>query len=1164
MITDNQQVQKALIPKAGNVPLDARTRIGSIEELISIQNPSVGLLIYVENEKLVYKVDSLQEDENYNYFIDKTNVSLLGGTGGGASVYFSEDGITPSDINVIWVDGADNQELDASTFDRIRTELNKLDNRLSNIEYAFDVKLDSGDTTYYKGSEFATIPGVSPETNFDLVLSFTYDGDELTFRKNPADNDDISKVAAKFELKKDNATVETYTWTDARVRLSSDKQVCSVTSMNHTEFDKFIMYDSANEVVYEAEISSAALVSEEPSWADKLQPNVHHICIKRAETETALNSYRPQEGELVYSVATNKLYIGNSGRLASISGGSGSSGGGSSNITASYIDLLATDNINTYRITISPSGELIIKNKSYYDNPEQEAGAPGAHNLIGLRISMVYAGPSEATAASTNVCSHSFVELYNASNASVSLNGVSLCIGTSTWQKVIPLSGAIPAKHCYLIRLNPVSDITKADTKVIIDKCDLDAYAQDNEIKITSAGFKLYLCINASAPTMNNPWDATNQTVNNTVVGYIDLVGMVNKIASAANTTNAAEITTGASIPAMLDNNTAVFRYLLGDMNAKHHTYAESGSGDTNNNAADFRSYNMSTNLSPITGLEMWDTANLKPYCLADGVKDMYFYKNKVKADKPNMPTVSIGELPSTRRFNWISRNVQTEYVYYRKQGASDWIPVESGKDTNYNNLRITGDDGVGFVVHKAAITNLTAGTYEWYVGTANSSYKSDTYTFVVTEGSLNLNSGSFRFCQVSDQQGWAFGEYEPWNIAMKQIIENFNGGDTTTFPSNVANLDGSARFEFLLNTGDMTQNGLRPSEWLDYYNCGVALPNIAQMNCVGNNDLCPGIGEDGIPSNKVNPDTFIYFYNFEYSNDAEEIELQKINEEFMKSVYAYDYGCAHFICLNSNNYIEEQKAWFEKHIENLNAREVQPKWRIVYVHDAPFNIMTKNPNITEYPAFHVDLTTDPTGGGLRDTKMNQRNVVGKEFTWSRLFEESGIDLVLSGHKHTYSRTHPVIENTTDENLSNPSMNTYNLQVNPWSPLFNSTETDGIAVRDVVVGDETKKGVVYVMSQATGFKLQSNKDIPAPNIEWLAKYFPGTITSSNTIKVNSSQKAPTFIMWDISENRIDMKSYQVLNITDGGSWDSLNGGQAGVTVLDNLKVNLIDSITITN
>ena len=1149
-------VKGSLLPSGLDTPLNERSRINTRSELSSIPNPSVGETVYIKDEKKTYQIDSLAYDDDLGiYYITEENISELGG---GASVYFSEDGVTPENINTIWVDGADNQQLDASTFDRIRTELNKLDDRLNNIEYAFDVKLDSGDTTYYKGSEFVTVPGVSPETNFDLVLTFTYDGDEFTFAKNTFDGIDISTIGTKFELSQTKGSKSSFTWSDARVRLSSDRTTCYVSALNHLEFDKFTFY-KGEEIIYEAELSSAGLIAEEPSWSNKLQPNVHHICIKRAKTETALQSYKPQDGELIYSMETNKLYIGNNGRLATIGGGSSS--GSTGNITASYIDLLSTDNTTTYRITIDAAGNLIIKNKSYYDNPEQEAGAAGAHNLQALRIASVYAGPANADATSSNICSHSYVELYNAGNSSISLNGVSLCIGTSTWQKVIALGGAIPAKQCYLIRLNPVSNVQSANTKIIIDKFDLDAYAQDSEIKITSAGFKLYLCINASAPSINNPWDATSQDVNKSIIGYIDLVGAVNAVAANANSTNAGEVKSGANPPAYLGDTKGIFRQLLGDPNASHHTYSAAGSGDSNNNEKDFRPFDWSSNVSPVTGLEMWDIDDFRPYCLADGEKDMYFYKNKFTADKPQMPTVSIGEFASTRRFNWISTKSQPEYVFYRIKGASDWTSVESGKETNYDNLVITGDDGIRFTVHKASVKNLTTGTYEWYVGNADSSYKSDIYTFVITAGSLNQTDGAFRFCQVSDQQGWTFGEYEPWALSMNQIVKNFNADDKTTFPSNTKNSNGSNRFEFLLNTGDMTQNGLRPSEWIDYYNCGQYITNIAQMNCVGNNDLCPGTDENGNASNKVNPDTFIYFYNYEYSGNADEMAAQKYKNEFMKSVYAYDYGCAHFICLNSNNYIEEQKTWFEKHMQNVKARTTQPRWLIVYVHDAPFNIMTKSPLNTDNDAFFVELSSKPTAGGLRDTKMNQRDVVGKEFTWSRLFEKYEIDLVLSGHKHTYSRTYPLIENTTDENISNSAINTYNLQVNPWSPLFNSSEVDGSAITEVQVGDETKKGVIYVMCQATGFKLQSNKDIPSPNIPWLSKYFPGTI-SGTKITVDSMQKAPTFIMWDITSNKISMETYQVSGITDGGSWDSLGGGQSGKTTLNDIKIAKIDEINI--
>ena len=1089
------RVAGSLIPTGQNVPLDERSYAASKSELSKILNPNEGGLVYIADEKTTYQITSLSfnEDEG-TYYITENNITPIGG----ASVYFSTDGVAPTDINTIWVDGADNQSIDASTFDRIRTELNKLDNRLSNIEYAFDVKLDSGDTTYYKGSEFAAIPGVQPETGFDLTLSFTYNGNEFTFEKAKYDGKDIRNLGTNFEFELNSKVTASFTWTDTQVFFNQDHTRCSVTSMNHKEFDKFTLYNG-EEIVYQADLSSAGLVADEPTWSEKLQPNVHHICIKRAPTEASLSTYIPQDGELIYSMSTNKLYIGNDGILATIGGGTG----GNTNVTLNYIDLLATDNVTTYRIMIDANGKWVIRDKSYYDNPEQIAGVAGSTNLIALKISMAYAGPEGATINSNNVCSHSFVELYNAGVSAISLNGVSLCIGTTSWQKVIPLKGSVPAGCCYLIRLNPVANIDNSSTKIKIDNYDLDAYALDNEVKLSSKGFKLYLCIGNSAPT-ENVWDTANNKVNANTVGYIDLVGAKHRTAAVASAIGEAELKSGESVPALLNDSMGIYRQMFGDLNSTvPAATAYVGTGDTNNTIKDFRSFDYSTNKNNnLTGLEMWDIESFKPWGTKDGKKSMYQFKNKFKSAKPNMPTVSIGEVPSTRRFNWISTSNQTEKLYYRLIDQTSWgNGIESSHENLYEDLSISNsDDGVSFRVHKASITGLTAGTYEWCVGNIDSNYVSDTYTFTITEGSLN-SEGSFRFCQVSDQQGWTFGEYEPWNLAWKQIIKAFNSDNTNQFP--YASENAGEGIEFLLNTGDMTQNGKRPSEWLDYFNCAPGIQNIAQMNCVGNNDLCPGIDENGEASNKVNPDTFIYFYNYEYSSNDEERELQKINGEFMKSVYAFDYGCAHFICLNSNNYIEEQKAWFNKHIENLNAREVQPKWRIVYVHDSPFNIMTKSPSNTDNANFYVGLETKNPGAGLRDTKMNQKNKKGKEFTWSRLFESAGIDLVLSGHKHTYSRTYPLIENTIDERLSDSTINVNNYTVNPWEPLMNtSVDAQGYTDTSVTVGDETKKGVIYVMSQATGFKLQSNKDIPSPNIPWLSKYFPGEISGSK-ITVNN-------------------------------------------------------------
>lgn len=1161
-------ISGSLLPSSTNTPLDARTVVNSLDDLSSVKVPYEGLLIYVKDIDEVYSVTSVQRDEKNQPFIDKSNLKLIG-SGGGASVYFSEDGITPEDINVIWVDGADQQMLDASTFDKIRTELNKLDNRLNNIEYAFDVSLDSGDITYYKGSEIESIPGVKPDSNFDIVLNITYDGDVFTFKRTD-DNEDLSAVSNKIEFKNNNEVVAEYTYDDDAVNFTVNNTY-EIHAMNFLAFDTFTLYNN-DEIVYQCEISSASLL-EDFSWADRLQPNVHHICIKRAPNRSLLGEYPIKDGELVYSKSDNKLYIGNDGRLAEISGSG--SGGSTGNITATYIDLVASDNSSiTYRITINSNGELIIKNKEYYEGEDQQPLEAGKRNLPGLVIDMIYAGPSDANATSDNICSHSFIELYNATVNDINLKGCSICIGVNTWDYIIPLYGIIPAKGYFLVRLNPVSNPSSSTTRVNIDEFDLDAYAENNSIKLTSDGFKVYLQIGNEKPTIDSPWSINNSTIDSTTIGYIDLVGCMGQNADDdAKVVNAGEFAKGttAQSNAVVTEVRGIYRNYIDSLDVNGAKNSQSPCGDSNNNIKDFRPFDYSTNYTKLSNQYIADTTVMfKPKTSKDKSEGIYRFKTKFDPTKPNMPTMCIGEAPTTRTFTWISIPLQEECIFYKKSGTGDWVSVNSELSGDYARQRITADDGQVYTVHKAFVRNLTAGNYTWMCGTKDAttggSYKSDEYTFKVTEASLDQTSGAFTFCQVSDQQGWAFNEYDPWSIAISKIVENFNAG-STSFPNS-----SSTGFEWLLNTGDMSQNGSRPSEWLDYYNAGSKyLPNLAQMNCVGNNDLCPGkINNQGTTGQKVLPTTFEYYYTYEYSNNEEERELQQVSDGFMKSVYAFDYGCAHFVCLNSNgastitntqgNCIEEQKAWFKKHMDNVKAREVQPKWIIVYMHDAPFNQLTRRPG-HNLPEYNLTLgTAYNVRTGLRDSAINQESYPGKQFTWSRLLEDYGVDLVLSGHKHTYTRSYPLRENTVDPNLLDPEINTQSYPVNPWEPLY----TEDTANRMVMNGEEeVGKGITYVMCQATGYKLQSNKDVPVDGIKWLANYFPGTpVSGQENATVNRLQKAPTFIIWKVTPDTLSMEAYQLINLTTGSQWDHMNNGEVGTTQISNIQVNKIDSVTL--
>lgn len=1122
-------VADALIPSKLNTPLDKRTKINTKSELSTIQNPSEGLLIYVKDEKATYQVNSITLNEEMGtYYIADSDVSVVGG----ASVEFS-DGIEPTDINTIWVDSSDdNFDFDETLFDRIRTELNKLHDRISDIEYAFDVKMDSGDTTYYKGSEFEKVPGVSPETEYDVILSFTYDGDTLTFERTDIQGQisDINLVTLRYK----DQDVVTLT-AGKEIGYNENTKEYQVRGLNDIAFDEIIITDYSSNVIYKASISSSDLASDDPTWSARLQPNVHHICIKRAESKALLEEYVPQEGELVYSTFDNKLYVGYNGKpvIPNLDVA------GSGNITASYIDLLSTDNVTTYRITVDPEGNLMVVKVEEDDEESQKPGPAGSENLKGLMISMAYAGPADATEESTNICSHSYIELYNGTGGDINLKGCSLQIGTTTWEKVIPLKGIIPAKGCYLVRLNPLASLSSSETKVKITDYDLDAYALDNEIKLTSDGFKIYLCVSNTVVNVNNPYDTNNGTIGSSIIGYIDLLG-VGYYEDNGITVNAGELKAGANAPRLINSNRGVYRKFLADPNIN-------GLGDTNNNTSDFLPFDYTSTQSPLTSNSIGNSQVLyKPWCSAYGAKTTYYNKTKLNGDKPNMPTFSLGESPSTRTFNWVSVTDAIEYLYYRLSGTDNWTIVEADQEERYGKQFIQNvmADGSSFYVHKVILRDLASGKYEWKIVREGSNYASDIFTFVVNAESLE-SDGSFTFCQVSDQQGWIYNEYEPWSIAMQRIINKANEGNSSEFP---AGIDSTNNIHFLLNTGDMTQNGNRLNEWLDYYNSAITiLPNVAQMNCIGNNDLCPGY-KNGVANNKVEPTTFEYFYTYEYSSDDNIAASQQITNsngelEFMKSVYAFDYGCTHFVCINSNNYIEEQKAWFEAHMTAVRAREIQPSWVIVYTHDAPFNIMVKQPNhsTTTFQATWEDVGKT----GMRDTSLNQQGTRDPEkmFAWSRLFEKYEVDLVLSGHKHTYSRTYPLIENTIDEEIADTSLNTLGVQVSPWKPLYT---TEG---RYIEVNGESKKGVIYVMTQATGFKLQSNKDKPVPGIEWLASYFPASVEGS-TATVNSDQKKPTFIMWNITPEKISMTTYQIPNLTNGGTWDYYGRGDKNTVMTD--------------
>ena len=139
--------------------------------------------------------------------------------------------------------------------------------------------------------------------------------------------------------------------------------------------------------------------------------------------------------------------------------------------------------------------------------------------------------------------------------------------------------------------------------------------------------------------------------------------------------------------------------------------------------------------------------------------------------------------------------------------------------------------------------------------------------------------------------------------------------------------------FDWHLNTGDVSQNANRRFEWAYYYEYAKDITrNIPHVISCGNNDLI----------DKKYSDAFNYYITAE--------------NQFANSVYAFDLGFVHFVCLNSNTdstyvgsedwqyestdaFLEAQAQWLDTHLTEVEQREVKPRWVIVFAHLSPFTV---------------------------------------------------------------------------------------------------------------------------------------------------------------------------------------------------------------------------------
>lgn len=249
-------------------------------------------------------------------------------------------------------------------------------------------------------------------------------------------------------------------------------------------------------------------------------------------------------------------------------------------------------------------------------------------------------------------------------------------------------------------------------------------------------------------------------------------------------------------------------------------------------------------------------------------------------------------------------------------------------------------DDGVTTYIHTAAVTDLKPGTaYEYRVGAGDK--RSDWQSFHTAQGH-DFKALIFPDSQSSDYSVWAATAQPAWQ----------------------RNQDA----QFFINMGDLVDNGQDHYQWNAWFDVvGDMIARIPVVPLLGNHET---YNKDW----KVRmPEAYLHLFALP------RIDMEKYQNQF----YSFDYDDVHFVVLNTQSQEladfepsldEDEVAWFKE-----DMAKTTKKWKIVLMHKDPLQYGFANRPEPREEGFSPE-------GRL----------------WMPLFDQYGVDAVLSAHLHTY------------------------------------------------------------------------------------------------------------------------------------------------------------------
>ncbi|MDO5793185.1 MAG: metallophosphoesterase family protein [Turicibacter sp.] len=374
-----------------------------------------------------------------------------------------------------------------------------------------------------------------------------------------------------------------------------------------------------------------------------------------------------------------------------------------------------------------------------------------------------------------------------------------------------------------------------------------------------------------------------------------------------------------------------------------------------------------------------------------------------------------------------------------------------------------------GYLSNKVTVTDLEANTTYYYIYGQDGEWSEPTV--------YQTQSGNqFSFIVTSDPQigssskSVAAGENEPLGQDKSTRNDSFNWNHTINQALSIRK-----NASFMINVGDQIQTRDKQQEQLLYteneieyagYLSPLALKSLPVATVIGNHDS---------PSGN---------YSFHFNNP----NATGLGQTMAGGGYYYSYGDALFIIINSNSDKFDEHAQL---VEEAVASHPDAKWRFI--------------------ALHHDIY----GSGEHS---NTPSMVTMRYELVPIFEEYQIDVVFTGHDHTYTRSKVLTTATKDDFhfLTDEEFEQYFDREKAVDERY-ETYLDSVEDEEAIADTQVKNGVVSDPNGIIYYTLNSASG---------SKYYKQVEKQQAYIESRWQENVPTFMVVDVTESSVTLKTYR--------------------------------------